>query len=172
MLRLFSILSVICSLVLLTTAAKADSFLLADKSDIINTSEEHIIPLVYIKELEFYNHKKTSAYTKRIADKLSLEPKIIITDNESMADFYIIPHLLQSKMEPMNQSVFRYNMSVKVEFWSKGGILIAGATQNRYIVIEDKENAQNIAKKLLIKLLDDSLEDLLYKIKNNSNQTI
>lgn len=159
MLKFFSILSAFCWLFI--TPAKADSFLLSNIID----KQESIIPLVFIEDLEYYNHTKTAAFTQRITDKLSLEPQIIITDNEAMADYYIVPQLLQSKMAPLNQDTSRYSMSVKVELWSKGGILIDSATQNRYIVIENNENTQEIAKKLLIKLLDEALTELMFKFK-------
>lgn len=165
MLKFFSILSAFCWF--LITPAKADSFLLSG----MENRQEQIIPLVFIKDLEYYNHTKTAAFTQRITDKLSLESKIIITDNESMADYYIIPQLLQSKMAPLNQDSSRYSMSVKVELWSKGGILIDSATQNRYIVIENNENTQEIAKKLLIKLLDEALSELMYKFKEKQSVT-
>lgn len=168
MLRFSSILSVFCGLVLLTSPAKADSFLLSANTFPQRTEKEQIIPLIFIKDLEFYNHTKTAAFTQRIADKLSLEPKIIVTDNEALADYYITPFLLQSKMAPLNQTTLRYSMSVKVELWSKGGILINEVTQNRYIVIENDENTQEIAKKLLIKLLDEALTELFYQVKSDN----
>lgn len=164
MLKFSSILSVFCGFVFLATPVKADSFLLSENTLISKQKQEQIIPLVFIKDLEFYNRTKTAAFTQRIADKLSLEPKIIITDNEILADYYITPFLLQSKMAPLNQDTSRYSMSVKVELWSKGGILIDSATQNRYIVIENDKNTQAIAKKLLIKLLDEALTELFYKV--------
>lgn len=166
MLKFFSKLSVFCWFCFWAIPAKADSFLLS-QSDTENVAQEQIIPLIYVKNLEYYNHKKTSAYTQNIKDKLSLESKIIIIDDEKMADFYIVPQLLQSHMESFNQDVSRYSMSINVELWSKGGILIDNSSKTRYIVIESSENAQQVAKKLLIKLLDEALTELMHKIKNN-----
>ena len=163
MLKLFSILSAFCWFFI--TPAKADSFLLSG----MENKQEQIIPLIFIKDLEYYNHTKTTAFTKSITDKLSLEPKVIITDDEATADYYIVPQLLQSKRAPLNQDSSRYSMAVQVELWSKGGILIDSVTQNRYIVIENDENTQTIAKKLLLKLLDEALTELLYRIKEKQS---
>ena len=162
MLKLFSILSVFCWFCFDTVTAKADSFLLTAQVE-----QEQILPLIYVKDLEYYNHKKTTAYTKSIKDKLSLDPQFVITEDEISADFYILPKLVQSEMEPLNQDILRYSMSVKVELWSKGGILIDSTQQNHYIVIDKEDDAQKIAKDLLSKLLDGAIIELIYKIKNN-----
>ena len=166
MLKLLSILSAFCWFFI--TPAKADSFLLS-QNNLLSVYQEQIIPLVFIKDLEYYNNAKTAAFTQRITDKLSLEPQIIITDNQSLADYYIVPKLIQSKMAPLNQDNSRYSMSVKVELWSKGGVLMDSASQNRYIVIKNTENIQEIAKKLLIKLLDEALTELMYKFKERQS---
>jgi hypothetical protein len=116
--------------------------------------------------MEYYNHTKTSAYTGKINEQLSLEPNIITTDNEELADFYLVPKLLLSKIERINSENSRYSMSVALELWAKGGVLINTERQNRYIIIENSQNPQEIAKKLLLKLLEDAVNNLSLKIKN------
>lgn len=164
-------LSVIIVLVMFTGTVKADSFFVASIKDLNAQNSEqikdHIIPLVYIKDMEYYNHTKTSAYTGKINEQLSLEPNIITTEDEDLADFYLIPKLLLSKIERINSENSRYSMSVALELWAKGGVLINTERQNRYIIIENSQNPQEIARKLLLKLLEDAVNNLSLKIKNN-----
>lgn len=164
MVKTFLKLSVLLALMFLTSPAKADSFLLSEANQL---EQDHIIPLIYVENMEYYNQKTTSAYTKKITEQLSLEPKLIITEDKSMADYFLKPKLVQSKIEPINSENSRYSMSVAIELWSKDGDLIEKEQQNRYIIIESDQNPQMIAKKLLIKLLDATINNFILKIKNN-----
>jgi len=164
MVKAFLKLSVLLTLMFLASTVKADSFLL---SELENSKEDHIIPLIYIDNMEYYNNKTTNAYTQKIAEQLSLEPKLIVTEDKSLADYFLKPKLIQSKIEPINSENSRYSMSVVVELWAKGGILIEKEQQNRYIIIEHSQNPQKIAKKLLNKLLEEAISNFILKIKNN-----
>jgi len=154
-------LSALSVLALWLNTAKADSFFIS------KINEDHIIPLVYIQSMEYYNGTKTSSYTPKIAEQLSLEPEIVITEDEKLADYYLLPKLLLSKIERINSENSKYSMSIALELWSKGGILISTEHQNRYIIIENTQNPQEIAKKLLLKLLETAVNSLSAKIKNN-----
>lgn len=164
MLKSLIILSVWAVLAFLAGIARADSFSLSEKE---TAPADHIIPLIYIDNIKFYNGSSSAAYTKKIAEQLAFEPKIIITEEEQMADYILIPKLLQSRIEPISAENSRYSMSIALELWSKGGILIDSIRQNRYIIIENMQNQQQIAQKLLIRLLTETVSVLSLKIKNN-----
>ena len=158
------------ALVLLTiycNLARADSFFASYDTPQYNSEDDHIIPLVYVKNLEYYNHRQTDIYTPQITEWLSFEPNMIITAKESMADYYLVPKLIKSKIEQINYEQSRFSMSVGLELWSKGGILINKERQNRYIIIENNEDTQQIAKKLLVKLLKEAVGNFSLKVKNN-----
>lgn len=164
MVKTFLKLSVLLVLIFLVSPAKADSFLLSEPN---NIEQDHIIPLVYVDNMEYYNHTKTSAYTKKIIEQLSLEPKLIVTEDKNMADYLLKPKLIQSKIEPLNRENSRYSMSVAIELWKKNGALVETEQQSRYIIIENNQNPQKIAKKLLTKLLEATINNFILKIKNN-----
>ena len=164
MVKIFIKLSALITLMFLASGVRADSFLLSQAQIL---EKDHIIPLVYVENMEYYNHKTTAIYTKKITEQLSLEPKLIITDDKNLADYYLKPKLTQSKMEPINSENSRYSMSVVIELWSKGGIMIDEEQQNRYIIIENSQNPQKIAQKLLYKLLEQATNSLILKIKND-----
>lgn len=123
------------------------------------------LPLIYIKKMEYYNGTVTDDFTPVITDKLAFEPRILITENEELADYFIFPKLLLSKIEPLNQEEQKYSMSVAVEIYRQDGTLITSTRQNRYIIISNKENVGQTARKLLIKLLEDGVDELSDKLK-------
>lgn len=122
------------------------------------------IPLLYIKNVEFYNHTTTAAYTEKLAQKLSFEPRVLVTENEELADYFIVPKLLQAKMEKIDEDNSRFSMSAVVELQKTGGIVVDSEQQNRYIIISKKEDTQEIAQKLMVKLLEDALDALSGKL--------
>lgn len=118
------------------------------------------IPLFYIYPLEFYTKKTTSDYTSRITEQLSFMPRILITDNKELADYYILPRLEKSSLDIIDEKNSRYSMSVSIEIKSKEGEVITKDTKNRYIIIDNSKDKQEVAKKLMIKLLTESVSTL------------
>jgi len=169
MAKKFLKLSVLVVLVFLIGTARADSFFIASLpgTQYTRQKQDKIIPLIFIKDMEYYNRTTTAAYTSQISEQLSLEPDIIITEDEAMADYYLQPKLLQAKVEKINVENSRFSMSVAVELWAKGGVLIDNERQNRYIIIDNKDDSQQIAKKMLLKLLSEAVNNIILKIKNN-----
>lgn len=115
------------------------------------------IPLIYIKDVEFFNNTATPAYTTKIAQQLSFEPRVLVTENKELADYYIVPKVLLAKSEKIDDKHSRFSMSVTVELQKINGVVVDKEEQNRYIIISDEQNTQEIAQKLLIKLLEDAI---------------
>ena len=122
------------------------------------------IPLLYIKDLEFYTNKTTTNYTNTILEELSFVPRILVTDKEDLADFYIVPKMLQSSIDVIDDKNSRFSMSVKVEIRSPDNTLVQDVTKNRYIIIENTEDNQQMAQKMLNKLLKEALSSLKDKL--------
>ena len=118
------------------------------------------IPLFYVYPLEFYTKKTTSDYTSRITEQLSFMPRILITDNKELADYYILPRLEKSSLDIIDEKNSRYSMSVSIEIKSKEGEVITKDTKNRYIIKDNSKDKQDVAKKLMIKLLTESVSTL------------
>lgn len=117
-------------------------------------------PSIYIKKLTFYNNTTTNSFSQKLKDLLSLETSIIVTDNEELADYLLLPELKLSKMEKIDDKNSKYSMSVSVSIQTLDKKTIISAQQNRYIIIENKENKQEIANKLLNKLLDECIKKI------------
>lgn len=116
------------------------------------------LPLIYIKDMEFFNQTTSSAYRDKITEHLSFEPRVLVTENKELADYYIVPKLLLSKSEKIDDTHSRFSMSVVVELQKTNGVLVNKETQNRYIIVSTNENTQEIAQKLLIRLIQDALD--------------
>lgn len=121
-------------------------------------------PLLYIKEMEYYNGKTSSVFTAKIAEQLSFEPRVLVTESQELADYFIAPKLVLSKIEPINETNSRYSMSVMIELRKNDGTLVDSETQNRYIIINKEQNTQEIAHKLIEKLLEDGIKALSGKL--------
>ncbi len=125
---------------------------------------DNSIPLLYIKDLEFFNKTTSSAFRKNIAQKLSFEPRVLVTESKELADYFLVPKLLQSKSEKIDEENSRFSMSIRVEIQRKNEEIVDSETKNRYIIISNKQNTQEIAQKLLTKLLSDALDSLANKL--------
>ena len=159
-------LSVWILTIFLLITVQIDSFFISECWAKENITQQSIIPLVYIENIEYHNHTNSGAYRKLIEEKLSLTPEIIITPDKNMADFYLRPKLVQSKITPINETYSRYSVSLSMEVYAKTDILVDKQQQNRYIIIKNDENIQPIAKKMLLKLLEETLENFSIRLKN------
>ena len=124
------------------------------------------IPLVYIKDMEYYTGQTSSKFTKKITERLGFEPRVLITENKDLADYYIIPKLILSKLEPISETNSRYCISIVIELRRNDGTLIDSERQNRYIIINSGQDTQEIAQKLIEKLLEEGLNSLSSKLNN------
>lgn len=122
------------------------------------------IPLIYIKEMEYYNGSSTNNFTQKITEQLSFEPRVLVTENKELADYFLAPKLALSKIEPINETNSRYSMSIVIELRKNDGTLVDSETQNRYIIINKEQNTQEIAHKLVEKLLEDGINALSGKL--------
>lgn len=158
-------LSVLAMFAIFAKNLKADSFFLPNSSS-VKEIEKTNTPLVYIEDMQYFNRHATSSYTNKISEMLSFEPEIVVTKTKEMADLILIPKLIRSKIEPIDNKNSRYSMSLVIELIKKDGTIIDKGQQNRYIIVKTTENTQEIAHKLLTKLLEDALNALSYKIKS------
>lgn len=126
--------------------------------------ENNGIPLIYIENIEFYNHTSSSAYKEVMTQYLSLEPNIFVIEDKTLADYILIPRVLQSKNDKIDDNNSRYNMSVELELQKITGETIDTVQKNRYIIVSDISQTQIIAQKLLLKLMRECIQELSAKL--------
>lgn len=162
------ILSVCVGLTFLGLPLQADSILFPPYDPLkknIALEKNKEIPLIFIKELKFYNGKTSSSYAKKIEEFLSLEPSVVITDEELLADYFLFPELLLSKAEKINAENICYSISVRMQLKTPKGVIINTEQKNRYIIITKNDDEQKIAQKLLLKLLEEAAVSLVNELK-------
>ncbi len=125
-----------------------------------------ITPLIYIKDIVYYNNTKSSIYTPKIAELVSLEPNILVSDNLELSDYILQPRMLMSKIEKIDDKNSRFSMSVAIDIKTQEGNTITSKQKNRYIIIDNSDNKQEIASKLLLKLIKECLKELSPTINN------
>lgn len=125
-----------------------------------------VTPLVYINDVKYYNNTQTNAYTKKIAEFVSLEPNVLVSDNLEISDYIIQPKMILSKIEKIDDKNSRYSMSVVIEIQDLEGKVVNSRQKNRYIIIDNNDNKQEVASKLLLKLIKECLKELSPSVNN------
>jgi hypothetical protein len=125
-----------------------------------------VTPLIYIKDIIYYNNTKSSIYTSKIAELVSLEPNVLVSDNLDLSDYILQPRMLMSKIEKIDDKNSRFSMSVIVEIKTHEGNIVISKQKNRYIIIDNNDNKQELASKLLFKLIKECLKELSPSVNN------
>ena len=121
-------------------------------------------PLIYIDDLEFYNNTKTPKYKDHIKEQLIFEPSILITEKKDLADFYLNPKVVKSSIDKIDEKNSKFSMAVELKINNSENKEILKETKKRYIIIDNSLKNQEIAHKMLIKLLNEALVSLKGKI--------
>ena len=121
-------------------------------------------PLIYIDDLEFYNNTKTPKYKDHIKEQLIFEPSILITEKKDLADFYLNPKVVKSSIDKIDEKNSKFSMAVELKINNSENKENLKETKKRYIIIDNSLKNQEIAHKMLIKLLNEALVSLKGKI--------
>ncbi|MBE6463094.1 MAG: hypothetical protein E7005_04985 [Alphaproteobacteria bacterium] len=121
-------------------------------------------PLIYIDDLEFYNNTKTPKYKDYIKEQLIFEPSILITEKKDLADFYLNPKVVKSSIDKIDEKNSKFSMAVELKINNSENKEVLKETKKRYIIIDNSLKNQEIAHKMLTKLLNEALASLKDKI--------
>ena len=121
-------------------------------------------PLIYIDDLEFYNNTKTPKYKDHIKEQLIFEPSILITEKKDLADFYLNPKVIKSSIDKIDEKNSKFSMAVELKINNSENKEVLKETKKRYIIIDNSLKNQEIAHKMLTKLLNEALASLKDKI--------
>lgn len=121
-------------------------------------------PLIYIDDLEFYNNTKTQKYKDYIKEQLIFEPSILITEKKDLADFYLNSKVVKSSIDKIDEKNSKFSMAVELKINNSENKEILKETKKRYIIIDNSLKNQEIAHKMLTKLLNEALASLKDKI--------
>ena len=88
----------------------------------------------------------------------------MVTDTKELADYIIAPKLTKSSIDVIDEKNSRYSMSVKIEIKNKENKIILEDTKNRYLIIDNNDDKQALAKKMLTRLLKENIKSLSNKL--------
>ena len=117
-------------------------------------------PQIFIEKLTFYNGTSTDKYIQNMSDYLSFNPNIVIITDKSAADYTLKAVLVKSTIDAIDDKNSKYSMSIKLDLIDKYNKIVMSQNKNRYIIIENKDNKQEIADKLLKKLLKEAIDTM------------
>lgn len=139
---------------------------LNEKADADTNSDEaaDTKELVYIAPTEFFNNTSSKAHAQVLRDIFGKNTLFYLTDKKELADYVVSSKVLRAKVDPINNTTNRLQMVVSVgaEFVDKGSSSIEH--QNRFILFSADDDEQQVAGKLMNKLLGKAGETILNKI--------
>ncbi len=135
-----------------------------------NQDEQKQKHLLYIAPVEFYNNTTSESHKQILKEVFDKNDYFYLTDNKDLADYIITSKVMRAKVDPINSNTNRLQMviSVGVEFTDNG----ASTTehQNRFILFASDDNEQEVAAKLMRKLLIKAGEQILNKVETNARK--
>lgn len=120
--------------------------------------------LLYIAPVAFYNNTVSESHKQILTEIFDKNEAFYITDNKDAADYIISAKVMRAKVDPINSNTNRLQMvlSVGVEFTEGGASTVEH--QNRFILFSSEDNEQEVAAKLMRKLLNKAGEQILNKV--------
>lgn len=127
-------------------------------------------PLLYIAPVEFFNNTTSDSHKQILKEVFDDNDYYYLTDNKETADYLINSKVMRAKVDPINSNTNRLQMviSVGVEFADSGASTVEH--QNRFILFSSSDDEQEVAAKLMRKLLKKAGELILNKVEMNARK--
>lgn len=133
-----------------------------DVFDIVQNVNEEIkfspknveeLALVYVDDLAYYNGAKSKKYANFLKQKIQNNSYYYLTEEKELADYVISPKILKAKVDLLDKDHKRLQMVLVIEV---SGITqdALPITQNRFLLFSADESEQQIADRLIKKLLE------------------
>lgn len=120
--------------------------------------------LLYIAPVSFFNNTVSENHKQILKEIFGKNEAFYLTENKDTADYIISAKVMRAKVDPINSNTNRLQMvlSVGVEFTDSGASTVEH--QNRFILFANGDNEQEVAAKLMRKLLTKAGEQILNKV--------
>ena len=129
------------------------------------------VALLYVAPLEYYNGASSEKHASFLKDKMDNNPYYYLTEDKDLADYVVLPKLLKAKVDALDDAHKRLQMVVAVEISGLEDNLSV-ASQNRFLLFSKGDNEQEIAAKLLKKLLEACAMEAMRKIEIKEQQKL
>lgn len=124
------------------------------------------LALVHIKKLQYYNGSETSRFSTILQDKLKDNPYFYLTQEADLADYVLTPKVMKAKVDLLDAGHKRLQMVVSIEISGLEKDAV-DEYQNRFVLFGAEENEQQIASRLIRKLLENACDGVRRKIEHN-----
>lgn len=123
------------------------------------------LALVFIDQVTYYNGTESPKQTSFLKNLFKDNPYFYLTEDKELADYTIFPKLLKAKVDALDSSHKRLQMVVTLDV---SGIEpdITSVHQNRFLLFSAEDDEQEIAARLIKKLLDQAAKDTLRLIEH------
>ena len=129
------------------------------------------LALLYIEDLTFFDGTKSAKQSQILKKLYADNPYFYLTEDAEIADYVIHPKVLTAKVDKTDENQNRLHMVVMLE--------VEGLTaepsveyQNRYVVFDNNEDKQDVAARMLDKLIELAGRSLLEKIEDNEQRKL
>lgn len=130
--------------------------------------------LVYIKKMHFWNDVLTDHYTDFIKQFLTNSDYLLITEDESLADFVFTPSLIKSEVTDIDNSNNKMQMQLvlQVSCEKNADFNTLSEQQNHFILFDADKDEQEVADSLIKKLLERAVKNVNKKLENYIGQKL
>lgn len=129
------------------------------------------LALVYINDLRYDNGAVSKKYATFLKDKMKDNPYYYLTDEQDLADYIITPKFLKGKVDALDATHKRLQMVIVLDV---EGLEDSpqSISQNRFLLFSSEEYEQDIAKRLLKKLLEASAQEAVRQIERKEQKKL
>lgn len=152
-------------------AQKEETTLVLPQPTLVSEVEDDVVLLntIFIRPTEFYNNTRSNSHSAILRKILANKDNVQIVNDEEDANFIITPRVLKAKIEPLNSETNRLQMVLAINIFDRNKNAKTTEHQNKFVLFTNDDNEQEIAKKLLTQLFEQSSASLL-KLANQSSQ--
>ncbi len=128
----------------------------------ISTVEEDAY--VYVGPVEFNNNTHSAKPAQVLKDMFADTKGYQLVDSPAAAGYVFLPKVLKAKVDALNSQTKRIQMVVSLQLRVQNSSISFSEHQNRFVLFESGEKEQEIARKLLHKLLRKAGRKLFEKV--------
>lgn len=130
------------------------------------------LSLLAINPLEYYTGSKSLKFARLLKQRFNNNPYFYLTDDSEIADYVITPKVLKAKVDNLDAEHKRLQMVVILEIKGLKSTDIVHEQQNRFVLFKAEEDEQQIAARLLNKLIENAADGALRQIEHHAQQRL
>lgn len=140
-------------------------------AEVVLKPADENLALVYIADLTYYNGATSKKYASYLKTLLQNNPYFYLTEEKDLADYIISPKVLKAKIDTLDPSHKRLQMVIVLETTGLETSAVS-ESQNRFLLFSAEEDEQEIASRLIKKLLEQAAVNLARKIEHKEQNKV